>query len=162
MKFILSNQKEVEAWLDGVDKALYNPTIEKALKDAGEYILGRAYANLFGTKKGKSLTQYSAYTRRTFVIKKMRRLSPEKAGGIRLGIDKSIPGAYKLRWIEWGTGERRAVQRRKDNSGGYLRKTGKLLPENFFYSAVSSSEKEVSKIIAKGFEKSLKDYENKG
>lgn len=157
----ITNSKQVIAMLNGLVPALKTRVVEDGLRAAGNVINSQALRNLYATKKGKSKTNYSYYSR-VFKVDLYKPRNDNELGGAKVGILKE---GYKLRWIQWGTAQRfyyrTSTSKAKKNALGTKHKTGSLKATNFFFSAVQSKQKEAFEAISGAIIKSIEENVNK-
>lgn len=137
------NGDELIRLLNGLQEEIRKEVISDAFVEGAIVINQQAKQNLFASRKLKSKSGYSYYNS-LFSVEELKRNI-----GVKYGV-KHREG-YKLRWVEWGTKERKTST---DQSRGNITAT------NFFYNAVAQKQGLAKQTISNSILKALEARAN--
>jgi HK97 gp10 family phage protein len=145
LNLTIINNAEMLDYFNSLKNKMQNRIVLNGMKKAAAIILTEARSNWKTNQKGKSKTGYRDYS-------SYFKTSPIKQSKNGFGLKVGVQGynAYKMRWLNWGTGDRYYMS--KNN---VKHNTGKVDGSNFFYDAVSARKDEAQQMISKAITESL-------
>lgn len=152
----IENSDQLLELLNGMVPAIRSTALIDGMIAGANYINRAASQKLNANKQAASLTGYSYY-QSAFKTEKLKGKTPDEIG-VRTGVWDRKNG-YKLRWLEWGTAERKTYKRKNALTGkiGEPANRGRIVGNNFFFGSVRSSQDEVFRIISDAVIKSLEN-----
>jgi len=148
----VENAEELNAILNGILPTLATKAVLDGMVSASELVNAAAYRALMASRKD-STSGY--YYQSSFKYEKVKNKTPDKLG-IRTGVWNRQNG-YKLRWLEWGTDERKTFKRvnRMTNTVTQKMSRGKITGSNYFFNAVKDNQERMFEVMSKAIVKSL-------
>ena len=152
----VTNSSELLDLLNKMLPTVRTNAVMDGLQAGANMINSQARSNLNASKRGASKTGYSYYAT-AFKMENLKSKTPEEIG-VRTGVYDKWHG-YKLRWMQWGTGERKTFLRKS----AITKKTiapmnrGRIIGNNFFFGAVRGQQDEIFKVVSDAVLKSLEN-----
>jgi len=156
----IENSDQLVKLLKSYPEVVRNAAVIKGMEAGAEMLNESAKARLFASRKGASKTNYSYYAA-AFKKESLRSKTPDTVG-VRTGVYDKRQG-YKLRWLEWGTGQRFTRTRKNALTGAStLKKSrGKMQGSHFFFEALRGKQDAFFRTLSNVVIKALEDTTSK-